>query len=75
MLEVVQKVTLAKTEMKVASIWDEQARQQAVTLIAEGKAIGLYSRTVCTLFGKGDDTSFVEEVIRIKGEKRKSRPL
>ena len=61
--------------MEVRSIWDLQARQRAAQLALEGQPIAVYNRTVCALFGRGESIDFFNEVVRIKGEARQSRPL
>jgi hypothetical protein len=61
--------------MDVRSIWDLRARQQAAQLAYEGQPIAVYNRTVNALFGRGESLRFFDEVVRIKGEARQSRPL
>ena len=47
----------------------------AADLIADGKTVGFFNRSVCALLGSGDTRAFPDDVIRIKGEKRRSRPV
>ena len=62
-------------EIEIVSALQTSARQQAADFIAGGKVVGMYIHSVCALLGKGDDTSLFEEVIRVKGEKRRTQPL
>ncbi len=52
---------------------DDVAR--AADLIASGRTIGFFNRSVCALLGSGDTRAFPDEVIRVKGEKRRTRPV
>ena len=47
----------------------------AADCIAAGRTIGFLNRTVCALFGSSDTRAFPDEVIRVKGEKRRTKPV
>jgi MFS family permease/tRNA A37 threonylcarbamoyladenosine synthetase subunit TsaC/SUA5/YrdC len=47
----------------------------AADCIAAGQTIGFLNRTVCALIGASDTRAFADEVIRIKGEKRRTKPV
>ncbi len=59
----------------VGSFWDPAAREKAAQLIAQGEPVGAYVRGVCGVWGDGRNFEFVDAVCRIKGERRKNRPL
>ena len=60
---------------RVLSLNDSSARLEAVRIIKNGEAVGVFNRGVCAIWGNGRDKHFYEEVIRIKGEKRGEKPL
>ncbi len=70
--------TLNKKEIsavEVESVWNEASQRRAANLIAQGETVGLFMGSVCTFWGKGDDLNFFNEVVRVKGEKRKTKQL
>jgi hypothetical protein len=57
------------------SIRDSEACNKAARLLSEGFTIGTYIRGVCGLWADGQLPSGLEEIYRIKGEKRSGRPI
>lgn len=61
--------------MKVQSLWNSQARREAVAVMRDGKPVGVYNRGVCAIWGDATNNDFVQAIISIKGEKRLNRPM
>jgi tRNA A37 threonylcarbamoyladenosine synthetase subunit TsaC/SUA5/YrdC len=75
MISFFKKNNVIDNNMEIASVWNISTMQRAAAYIAKGQAVGIFMGTVCVLFGKGDDNSFFNEVVRVKGEKRRTKPL
>jgi hypothetical protein len=60
---------------EINSIWNPEARYKAVNLMKNGAPIGIFNRGVCAIWGQGENEVFINEILRIKGEKRLNRPL
>jgi hypothetical protein len=57
------------------SIRDSEACNKAARLLSEGFPIGTYIRGVCGLWTDGQLPAGLDEIYRIKGEKRSGRPI
>jgi hypothetical protein len=62
-------------DTEIMSILDPEARRLAASFASTGEPFAAFHRSVCAIFGQGEDPAFAEEVIRIKGKQRTNRPL
>lgn len=60
---------------EVSSVWNQLALKKASELIQKGIPVGIYNRGVCAIWGDGKNDKFCSEIARIKGERRKKKPL
>ena len=58
-----------------ASLWDPAARQESARLMGAGQAIGSFMRGVCAILGDGGNPAYLDTVVRVKGERRRTQPL
>lgn len=61
--------------VEVASLRDKAALEKAAKLILADQSVALFMGSVYAMFGKGESSSFLEKVIEVKGEKRRTQPL
>ncbi len=68
-------ISTSDRQFSIKSIHDSAAREEAVRLVKEGGAVGIYNRGVCAIWGDGNNPHFYDQVTHIKGEGRQKKPL
>lgn len=62
-------------ERPVGSILNLSDQEYAADLIRAGQVVGVFNRGVCALWFDGGNSQAINEVLRIKGERRLGRPI
>ena len=59
----------------IGSLLNKEDREKAAKLLSTGEVVGIFNRGVCALWFDGGNVKSVEKIWKIKGEKRKQRPV
>ncbi len=60
---------------KVGSVYQQEDREEAARLVAQGEVVGIFNRGVCALWFDGGSREAIKKLKRIKGDQRGDKAI